>query len=150
MNAGVKSYEIFNILHSIRINGEWVDKNSIEHGYRFSRLEGIATAAKFKIQKGYDLSLFQALQALRASQPSQPSAGSAFKNPPGDYAGRLIEAVGLKGYKEGGMAWSDMHANFLVNIGEGTYQEALLLLELAKKRVSQTFNIILEEEIKLL
>ena len=52
MNAGVKSYEIFNILHSVKINGRWIEKEDIEHGYRFAKLGGIVTAAKFKIIKG--------------------------------------------------------------------------------------------------
>jgi UDP-N-acetylmuramate dehydrogenase len=150
MNAGVKAYEIFNILHSIRIDGEWIDKNSIEYGYRFARLGGIATAAKFQIERGYDPTLLQELLSLRNNQPSDPSAGSAFKNPPNDHAGRLIEAVGLKGYREGDMAWSDIHANFLVNLGNGTYREAVSLIALAKKSVFDTFDIMLEEEIKLL
>jgi UDP-N-acetylmuramate dehydrogenase len=150
MNAGVKSYEIFNILHSIQINGKWITKEKIHHGYRFAHLEGIATAARFKIQRGYDRALLQELVSLRNNQPSDPSAGSAFKNPPGDHAGKLIEAVGLKGYREGGMAWSSVHANFLVNMGGGTYEEARTLLELAKKSVADTFGIILHEEIQCL
>jgi UDP-N-acetylmuramate dehydrogenase len=150
MNAGVKHYEIFNILHSIQIEGAWVPKENIRYGYRFAHLRGIATAAKFKIHRGYDQALLQELVSLRNNQPSDPSAGSAFKNPPNDHAGRLIEAVGLKGYQSGGMAWSSMHANFLVNLGNGTYQEAIALIELVKKRVMDTFGIPLQEEIKRL
>ena len=150
MNAGVKSYEIFNILHSIQINGKWITKEKIHHGYRFAHLEDVATAARFKIHRGYDRALLQELVSLRNNQPSDPSAGSAFKNPPGDHAGKLIEAVGLKGYREGGMAWSSVHANFLVNMGGGTYEEARTLLELAKKSVADTFGIILHEEIQCL
>ncbi len=150
MNAGVKSYEIFNILHSIEIGGKWIPKEEIEYGYRYANLPGIATAARFKITDTYDMSLHQELLAMRNNQPPHPSAGSAFKNPEGDYAGRLIEAVGLKGYRKGGMAWSDIHANFLVNLGGGTFHEAALLLSLAKDRVQADFNIILQEEIKVL
>jgi len=150
MNAGVKTYEIFNILHSVKIDGQWIAKEAIEHGYRFARLGGIATAARFKIQHGYSEALRRELEALRANQPSDPSAGSAFKNPPGDAAGRLIEAVGLKGHQKGGMAWSEVHANFLVNKGGGTFEEAIHLIELAKEKVAQTFGVTLEEEIKIL
>jgi UDP-N-acetylmuramate dehydrogenase len=150
MNAGVKSYEIFNILHSIQIDGEWIDKNRIEHGYRFSRLGGVATAARFTIRQGFDRPLLQSLLSLRDNQPHDPSAGSAFKNPEGDHAGRLIEAVGLKGYRRGGMEWSEVHANFLVNLGGGTFEEALFLLRLAKERVFHQYGITLQEEIKLL
>jgi UDP-N-acetylmuramate dehydrogenase len=150
MNAGVKEYEIFNILHSININGEWIPKEQITHGYRFAELGGIATAARFILRHGYSKTLDAVLKTLRSNQPSDPSAGSAFKNPSGDSAGRLIETVGLKGYREGDMAWSDVHANFLVNLGNGTYEDAMSLLTLAKKRVFEQFDIVLREEIKLL
>ena len=150
MNAGVKSYEIFNILHSVEINGKWIKKENIEHGYRFAKLGGIATAAKFKIVKGFDQKLLNELLTLRSNQPHDPSAGSAFKNPNGDYAGRLIEAVGLKGYRKGDMAWSEVHSNFLVNLGSGTFDDAKYLIDLAKQRVLQEFEIELKEEIKIL
>ena len=150
MNAGVKEYEIFNILHSINIDGKWIAKEAIEHGYRFAKLGGIATAARFEVRRGYSEALRRELEALRANQPSDPSAGSAFKNPPGDAAGRLIEAVGLKGHQQGGMAWSDIHANFLVNKGDGTFEEAIHLIELAQEKIKSHFGITLEEEIKIL
>jgi len=150
MNAGVKSYEIFNILHSVEINSQWISANEIEHGYRFAHLPGIVTAAKFEIREGFDPELLRELTALRNNQPKEASAGSAFKNPPGDYAGRLIEAVGLKGRKRGDMAWSEVHANFLVNTGRGNFEEAKYLLDLAKKKVYDTFGIELQEEIKIL
>ncbi|WP_292661233.1 UDP-N-acetylmuramate dehydrogenase [Nitratifractor sp.] len=149
MNAGVKEYEIFNILESIEIDGEWIPAQEIEHGYRFARLPGIATAARFPLRKGYDETLRKELLKLRNNQPKEPSAGSAFKNPPGDYAGRLIEAVGLKGHRLGNMAWSEIHANFLVNMGGGTYEEAIALIELAKERVWEKFDTTLHEEVKI-
>ncbi len=150
MNAGVKTYEIFNILHSIKIEGEWVNKEDIAFGYRFAKLNGVATAAKFKIKRGFDQTLLDSLLALRSNQPHDPSAGSAFKNPKDDHAGRLIEAVGLKGYTQGGMSWSKVHANFLVNLGGGTFEEAKYMIDLAKERVFKTFGIELKEEIKIL
>jgi len=150
MNAGVKEYEVFNILHSIKINGIWVLSKEIKHGYRFAELGGIATHARFKIQKGFDQSLLDSLLNLRSNQPHQPSAGSAFKNPENDYAGRLIEAVGLKGTRKGDMQWSDMHANFLVNLGGGTFEDAKYLIDLAKENIFKKFKVVLKEEIKLL
>jgi len=150
MNAGVKSYEIFNILHSIEIDGTWIPKEYIAHGYRFANLNGIATAARFKVVKGYSQTLNDELQALRTNQPQDPSAGSAFKNPEGDSAGRLIEGAGLKGLRKGDMAWSEIHANFLVNLGEGCYEDAQYLLTLAKEKVWEKYAITLEEEIKIL
>ena len=150
MNAGVKSYEIFNILDSVEIEGRWIAKEEIEHGYRFAKLGGIATAAKFKIVKGFDKVLLNELLSLRSNQPHDPSAGSAFKNPTGDYAGRLIESVGLKGYRKGDMGWSEIHSNFLINLGNGTFDDAKHLIDLAKQKVSEAFNIDLLEEIKIL
>ncbi len=150
MNAGVKSYEIFNILHSIEIDGTWIAKEKIGHGYRYANLGGVATAAKFKIDRGFDQALLNELLAMRNNQPHDPSAGSAFKNPPDDHAGRLIESVGLKGVKKGGMQWSEVHANFLVNLGGGTYEDAKYLLDLAKTKVKAQYGIALHEEIKLL
>jgi UDP-N-acetylmuramate dehydrogenase len=150
MNAGVKKYEIFNILDSIKIEGKWLSKEEIEHGYRFANLGGIATAAKFKIVKGFDKALLDELLSLRSNQPHDPSAGSAFKNPEGDYAGRLIDAVGLKGYRKGDMAWSEIHSNFLVNLGNGTFNDAKYLINLAKQKVFDIFKVELKEEIKIL
>lgn len=150
MNAGVKAYEIFNILHAIKINGKWILAQEIEHGYRFARLGGIATQAKFEIQYGFNQKRLDELLNLRSNQPLEPSAGSVFKNPEGDYAGRLIEAVGLKGVRKGQMQWSPVHANFLVNLGGGTYEEAKSLIDLAKSEVLKRFNITLIEEIKIL
>ncbi|SFZ98164.1 UDP-N-acetylenolpyruvoylglucosamine reductase [hydrothermal vent metagenome] len=150
MNAGVKSYEIFNILHSVEIDGKWILKDDISFGYRFAKLNGIATAAKFKVTKGFDEDLLKELLSLRSNQPKDPSAGSAFKNPKDDYAGRLIEAVGLKNYRRGDMAFSEVHSNFLVNLGDGKFEDAKYLLELAKDRVLSEFNIRLVEEIKIL
>jgi len=150
MNAGIKSYEIFNIIHSIEINGEWIAKKEIEYGYRFAKLGGIATAAKFQIEAGFSQNLLDELLSLRSNQPKNPSAGSAFKNPEGDYAGRLIEGVGLKGFRKGDMAWSDVHANFLVNLGEGTFEDAKYLIALAKEKIFKKYEILLQEEVKIL
>jgi len=150
MNAGVKSYEIFNILDSIKIDGRWIKKENIEYRYRFAKLGGVATEARFRVKKGFDKSLLDELKAFRSNQPKTPSAGSAFKNPDGDYAGRLIEAVGLKGISRGAMQWSEVHANFLVNHGGGTFQEAKYLIDLAKKRVFEKFGIELKEEVQVL
>lgn len=149
MNAGVKSYEIFPLVQEIEINGEWIDATSIEHGYRFAKLGGIATRVRLSLKEGYSDCLKEELLNLRSNQPKEPSAGSAFKNPPNDYAGRLIEAVGLRGECIGNMAWSTIHANFLVNLGGGTYKEAQELIDLAKSRVEKEFGVLLKEEIKI-
>jgi UDP-N-acetylmuramate dehydrogenase len=150
MNAGVKSYEIFNILDAIKIGGHWVDKKEIEHGYRFAKLGGVATEVRFNVTRGFSTELLDELVALRANQPKTPSAGSAFKNPEGDYAGRLIDEVGLKGVRRGAMQWSEVHANFLVNHGGGTFEEAKYLIDLAKEKILKEFRVELKEEVQIL
>lgn len=150
MNAGVKSYEIFNILDSVKIDGIWIKKENIEYRYRFAKLDGVATEARFRVIKGFNKTLLEELKNIRANQPKTASAGSAFKNPTDDYAGRLIEIVGLKGVSRGAMQWSEIHANFLVNHGGGTFEDAKYLIDLAKERVFAEFGIELEEEIRIL
>jgi UDP-N-acetylmuramate dehydrogenase len=150
MNAGVKSYEIFNILDAIKIEGQWINKEDIAYGYRFAKLGGVATEVRFKTCKGFSLALLDELIQLRANQPKTASAGSAFKNPKGDHAGRLIEKVELKGVSRGAMQWSEIHANFLVNHGGGTFKDARYLIDLAKERVLEKFGVELLEEIQIL
>jgi UDP-N-acetylmuramate dehydrogenase len=75
--------------------------------------------------------------------------GSMFKNPPGDYAGRLIEAAGLKGYRTGSAQISPMHANFFINLGGATAAEIRGLIELAHRTVTDRFGVRLELEIEL-
>ncbi len=149
MNAGVKEYEIFNLIEEIKINNSWIPKDKIEYGYRFAKISGVITTVKLKKSFGYSRDLEKRLIKLRVNQPKEPSAGSTFKNPEGDFAGRLIEAVGLKGKRVGDVAFSKIHSNFLVNFGSGTFQDAIFLINEAKKRVLKEFNIYLEEEIKI-
>ena len=78
-----------------------------------------------------------------------PSAGSIFKNPKGDYAGRLIEAVGLKGKTIGGAMISSKHANVIVNKDKASSSDMLSLMDLAVGKVRETFNIQLSPEIKV-
>jgi UDP-N-acetylmuramate dehydrogenase len=86
----------------------------------------------------------------RRTQPlDRPTFGSTFRNPPGEFAGRLIEAVGLKGHRLGGALWSDVHANFVVNAGRATARDVLGLVNLARSRVKERFGIVLETEVRL-
>jgi len=79
-----------------------------------------------------------------------PNAGSIFKNPPGDYAGRLIEACGLKGRRVGGAEISPKHANWIVNVGGASAADVLALATLARAAVAQTHGVELELEVKVL
>jgi UDP-N-acetylmuramate dehydrogenase len=84
----------------------------------------------------------------KATQPSGASIGSMFKNPPNDYAGRLIEAAGLKGTQIGNAQISPVHANFFVNLGQATATDFVALIELAREKVKERFNVELELEIQ--
>jgi UDP-N-acetylmuramate dehydrogenase len=90
------------------------------------------------------------LARRRASQPVEPSAGSIFRNPPGDHAGRLVEAAGLKGHRIGGAQISPRHANFIVNIGGAKAADVLDLIDLARSRVRGQFGVELAPEILFL
>ena len=87
------------------------------------------------------------IEHRRRTQPVHKSAGSIFKNPPGDYAGRLIEAAGLKGRCRGGACISTLHANFIVNQGDATAADVIALMNLARQEVWRRFHILLEPEI---
>lgn len=149
MNAGMKAYEIFNTLKWVDFGKGRVPAEKIEHGYRYAKLDGVVFEAGFKAEKGYRSDLETEFKKMRSNQPSDPSAGSCFKNPPNDYAGRLIEAVGLRGFAKGDMAFSAKHANFLVNLGAGEFDDALWLIDEAKRRVFEQFGVTLEREVKI-
>lgn len=82
--------------------------------------------------------------------PNRPSCGSTFKRPPGDYPGRVIEAAGLKGTRVGQIEVSPVHANYLVNLGGGTAEEALELMELVRERVRERLGVDLEPEVRVI
>ena len=150
MNAGLKEYEIFNHLIEIKTPSQIKNKIDIEYGYRFTNINEPILEATFNLEYGFDTEKVAMFKTMRSNQPNTPSAGSCFKNPEGDYAGRLIEAVGLKGVPRGAMEFSKEHANFLVNNGGGTFEEAISLIKEARERVLETFGILLKCEIKIL
>ena len=84
------------------------------------------------------------------TQPPGASMGSIFQNPPGDYAGRLIEAAGLKGTRIGGAEISPVHANFFVNHAGATASDIVKLIRLAQSTVFDKFGVDLELEIELI
>ena len=85
----------------------------------------------------------------RRTQPTEPSVGSMFKNPPGDFAGRLIEQAGLKGARVGSVQVSPVHANFFVNHGPARAEDMMRLIEIVQGRVKQVFGLEMELEIQL-
>ncbi len=147
MNAGLKEYEVFNYLVELRTKNGWIKKEEIGHGYRWTAIDDVVFEARFERHEGFDATKIEMFKAMRSNQPSDASAGSCFKNPDGDYAGRLIDVAGLKGKRIGDMQFSTVHANFLVNLGEGTFDDAMALIMLAEKKVKEMSGISLEREI---
>jgi UDP-N-acetylmuramate--alanine ligase len=136
-----------------------VNQQELDYAYRTSRLKRgeygptIVQAARFVVTRDDPraaLARIHEQQARRtASQPRQLSAGSIFANPPGDFAGRLIEAAGLKGARSGGAEISAQHANFIVNSGSATAQDVLRLMRQAQIAVWQQFGVWLHPEVQL-
>ena len=90
------------------------------------------------------------LEARRRTQPlGEPGAGSIFKNPPGDFAGRLIEQAGLKGWRRGDVEISPVHANFIVNKGHARCEEVLQAIRMVQRRVYERFGVRLGLEVRL-
>lgn len=147
MNAGLKEYEISKNLQSICLVDKEISRQEAGFSYRHCGVKDAMFEALFKLEKGFDEELDLALKQMRSNQPSGASFGSIFKNPPNDYAGRLIEAVGLKGFAKGGAMISDKHANFLINKKNASFEDAIFLIELAEKRVFESFGIRLEKEV---
>lgn len=147
MNAGLKSWEVFNYIHSIKTKDGYIKKEDIDFSYRKTKIETIVYEVVFNLEYGFSNEMLKEFTKMRDNQPSVASAGSCFKNPKGDFAGRLIEAIGLKGIKKGDMSFSQQHANFLVNYGNGTFDDAIYLINLAKQKIKDEFDIDIEEEI---
>ena len=131
-------------------------------GYRTSRLKQLKAQGRPHVVLGAELALSagepQALQAKvdqfvahrKRTQPPGASMGSMFKNPPGDYAGRLIEAAGLKGRRRGQAEISPLHANFFVNLGNARAADVLALIHKAHAAVMEKFGVDLELEVELI
>jgi UDP-N-acetylmuramate dehydrogenase len=138
---------------------EWpVEK--LEYAYRDSLLRRwappptpVVVGATFALTPGDPAELAARADGFVArrkrTQPPGASMGSMFKNPAGDYAGRLIEAVGLKGTQVGGAQISSVHANFFVNLGSASATDVKALIDLAREQVRQRFGVGLELEIEL-
>ncbi len=147
MNAGLKEWEIFNYIDCIKTKDGYIKKEDVQYGYRYTNIDTIVYELVFNISSGYSKEMNELFSKMRDNQPQTPSAGSCFKNPLGDSAGRLIEQVGLKGFNKNGMSFSKVHANFLVNDGGGTFEDAIFLINLAKQKVKSEFNMDLQTEV---
>lgn len=160
MNGGAFGNEIIQDVKSINFfNPERgfysLPKEKLNYGYRYLEVDEktvilgaiflLKTSKREIIKKNISL----CMERRKQSQPlDMPSCGSVFRNPEGSYAGKIIEELGLKGYKVGGAMISEKHANFIVNMGNATAKDILTLIELIKQKAYLKKGIILQEEVK--
>lgn len=162
MNAGAHGHALDEVLDSIdvfdltRKDAETIPVAEAGFGYRTSELPdpGIVVAATFLLTPGDSGEIRAAMEEARAwrraTQPlAEPNCGSVFKNPPGDHAARLIEAVGGKSFAVGGARVSEKHSNFIVAGPGATARDVHALIEMLKDRVRDQFDTELETEVRM-
>lgn len=162
MNAGAYGSEFETIIEQVEtltVDGHALNfsRAQMTFTYRDSHLPDgtVVTGVTMRLRKGEPAQVSSKLRELvskrKSSQPSGlPNSGSMFRNPPGDYAGRLIEAAGLKGKRNGQAQIAERHANFIVNLGGAKAEEVRQLMELARAEVRRQFGVELVAEVKLL
>jgi len=163
MNAGIGTREMVDVVREVEVmspsgrHRRHLVQDTLRFGYR--ALRGLAPGSAListllevtPAKPEHVRAEVERLLARRAAtQPLDvPSCGSVFKNPPGDYAGRLIEASGLKGHRIGGAEFSTLHANFIANVGGAKAADVLALIEHAQKSVAEQTGIRLEPEVRV-
>jgi UDP-N-acetylmuramate dehydrogenase len=162
MNAGAHGGEM--APHIVSVTALWangtvkkLERAELEFAYRFCSLRGQAWVLETQFaflpgDRQQILSRMKENLTMRsANQPlEKPNAGSVFRNPPGDTAGRLIEAAGWKGKSIGGAQVSDKHANFIINTGNAKSADVLALMEAIQGDIQQKFGIALQTEVEYL
>ena len=160
-NAGCFGSDISKVLERALVwRGEgtsWQGRDELEFGYRCSALQresgpAVVVAARLRgfasPEPEIRARMAQLQEQRRRSQPADRSAGSIFKNPCGDFAGRLIESAGLKGLRSGDAQVSDRHANFIVNRGDARAADVVTLMDRVRRRVHEFSGTWLEPEIR--
>jgi UDP-N-acetylmuramate dehydrogenase len=150
------SLHLAEILHRQSGRMTWtVDK--LDYQYRSSGLKRqpddvVILAGELKVKKSTPEEVQATMNTFnarrRSTQPPGASLGSIFRNPPGDHAGRLLEAAGLKGHRIGNVEISPIHANFFINIGGAKAADYWALIQFARKKVADKFGVNLELEIE--
>jgi UDP-N-acetylmuramate dehydrogenase len=162
-NAGAHGWEMADSLVSVSLADRAgllreVPASDLDLRYRGSRLKDwhdhLVLSVRLRLRRDESAAILARIAgftaARRSSQPRLPSMGSVFKNPPGDHAGRLIEAAGLKGRRRGDAEISSQHANFIVNRGRARASDVLALVALARATVAANCGIQLESEIEVM
>lgn len=159
MNAGAFGSETWKIVQSVEMldaSGQVTVRAKDEFTIGYRSVKGHDDewflAANLLLDTGDSEASQQKIKELlekrNKTQPTnQPSCGSVFKNPPGDYAARLIEATGLKGYAIGGACVSTKHANFIVNTGNAAAAEIEDLIQFVRHKVQEQHDVILQTEV---
>jgi len=163
MNAGCHGGETWDVVRRVQTidrSGELHLRGREEFVASYRHLELPAAdewfiAAWFELPTGDASEAEQKIKNLLAkrlaTQPlNQPNAGSTFRNPPCDFAARLIEASGLKGYRIGGAQVSEKHANFIVNLGDATADDIERLIAHMQETVQREHGIALQREVKII
>lgn len=162
MNAGAFGKEMSEYVREIQIidpagRGKTMNREDLSFSYRNLDIEQGAIITRVVLRlMSEDRSVIESrvkdfMKRRKQSQPfNYPSAGSVFKNPPGEYAGRLIERAGLKGRRVGEAMISGKHANFIVNIGRAKARDIIELMSIAREEVKKGTGIELEPEIRIL
>jgi UDP-N-acetylmuramate dehydrogenase len=164
MNAGAHGSDISKILtraHILFDDGsmEWLSNEEMEFTYRTSVLQkkrpGIVVEAEFKLSDGEKATIVKQMQKnkdyRKDTQPwNFPCAGSIFRNPLPNYAGKLIEVAGLKGFSIGGAKISEMHGNFIVNTGNATAGDVFSLIQHVKDTIYDLYQIRMETEVEII
>ena len=163
MNAGDTGKKEFfdNLVVSVEVidkngNIKKLRKEECGFGYRVSRFQTsseIILKVKLQLKQATKEEIEAKARDIlvrKMHQPPGPTLGSTFKNPPCNFAGKLIEEAGLKGKQIGGAKISEKHANFIINTGNATAADVKALIDLIKLEVKNKFNIDLEEEIRYL
>lgn len=161
MNAGAHGGATADHLVTVRVldlsSGEIGERKAseLELSYRHSNLteSDVVLEATFELVAQSEAEVKERLESFRRHRaetqpPAVQNAGSTFKNPPGDFAGRLVEAAGLKGFRIGGVAVSELHANFFVSDASATAQDVYDLIHEVARRVEDDSGITLEPEVR--
>ena len=162
MNAGAYGTEIKDVVSTISVidglgNKKVLQRDEIVFTYRQSNLPAdvIICGARFNLQKGNGAQIKERMAEIMKWRQEKhplkyPNAGSVFKNLPGMPAGKLIEELGLKGVRRGDVQVSKMHANFIVNKGQGTASDMITLITFIQEKVKKEKNVQLETEIVII
>ena len=148
MNAGAFGHSISEVLRRVKVDGEWRDAKDCGFGYRTSSIEGEIQDIELVDDKDLFGDVPAAGYLARRKKFPPRTNGSVFRNPPGDYAGRLLEAAGVKGMRVGGAYVWEEHANVIARDEDATSSDVLALARLMRSKVLFRFGVALEPEVK--